>query len=201
MLLASFDEENAIAPVSQEFVGKTNQQLWDTYGTSFGGAILPADAMPVSFVEGGVVGSAPTATPTTPPLYDMAGEGGGGILINPGTLTNFTPPSDDEEEASLSTAQASIVAEATRDLVMPISAPLNAERPPSQFSSRTAPHPQQLIAADSPITHSVQEGERSEKDEEIEATMEAGRNDDRADEPDHSVTWEQALDEVFGQLD
>ena len=82
-------DQESIVPIPQEFVGLTNQQLWNTYGTSFGGALLPGDAAPVSFVDGGVVGSAPTATPTTPPLYDMTNEGGDGILVDPGTLTNF----------------------------------------------------------------------------------------------------------------
>ena len=86
--LESSDSES-IVPIPQEFVGLTNQQLWNTYGTSFGGAIIPPDATTVSIVDGGVVGSAPTATPTTPPLYDMTNEGGDGILVNPGTLTNF----------------------------------------------------------------------------------------------------------------
>lgn len=88
----SVDPEASVAPISPEFAGQTNQQLWDRYGTSFGGALLPADAMTVGFVEGGVVGSAPATPGTTPPLYDMTAEGAAGIIIDPGTLTNFSGP-------------------------------------------------------------------------------------------------------------
>ena len=87
--LTELDQSQLVAPVSNEFVGLTNQQLSDTYGTSFGGAIAPADAVSVDLVEGGLVGSIATTTPTTPPLYHMASEGEYGILVDPGTLTNF----------------------------------------------------------------------------------------------------------------
>ena len=97
------DPEGSIVPISTEFAGLTNRQLWDRYGTSFGGALLPPDAMPVSFVDGGVVGSAPATPATIPPLYDMTAEGAAGILENPGTLTNFNgplPSNNDQGETS-----------------------------------------------------------------------------------------------------
>ena len=78
--------------VPEEMIGQTNQQLMDRYGTSFGGAITPADATNVEFVVGGTVGSVAEPAATSPPLYDVASEGAGGILIDPGTLTNFTGP-------------------------------------------------------------------------------------------------------------
>ncbi|MCR9197394.1 MAG: G8 domain-containing protein, partial [Planctomycetaceae bacterium] len=90
--LETLDNGSLIAPVSSEFVGQTNQQLQDRYGTSFGGAITPADATPVSWVSGGVVGSAAAPPATYPPLYSMIGEAQPAILVDPGTLTNFDGP-------------------------------------------------------------------------------------------------------------
>ena len=55
--LVTLDQSQLVAPVSNEFVGLTNQQLQDTYGTSFGGAITPSDATASSFISGGHIGS------------------------------------------------------------------------------------------------------------------------------------------------
>lgn len=75
--------------IPAEFVGKTNQELHDRYGTSFGGAIIPQDATTADFLTGGVVADLPSAEPTDPPLYDVRVEEA--VLIDPGTLTDFTP--------------------------------------------------------------------------------------------------------------
>ncbi len=82
--------EHETVRLPEEMIGQTNQQLKDRYGTSFGGAIAPADAASVEFVSGGVVGSIAPPAATSPPLYHMANEGAGGVLIDPGTLTNFS---------------------------------------------------------------------------------------------------------------
>lgn len=78
-----------------ELLGATNQQLNDRHGTSFGGAITPADAQSVDFVAGGVVGSLAQPASATPPMYDVRSEGAAGVLVDPGTLTNFSGPVTD----------------------------------------------------------------------------------------------------------
>ena len=95
--------EIAEAPgqVPASMLGLTNQQLRDRFGTSFGGATIPADAVADDFLLGGVVGSISDPPPAYPPLYHAAGETAGplGLMIDPGTLTNFdgpaTPSADD----------------------------------------------------------------------------------------------------------
>ena len=89
-------------PAPAEFVGLTNQQLQDRYGTSFAGEITPEDAQSVSWLSGGVVGSLPSPGQTEPPLYDLRDGGEGNIPIL-GNLTNFdtsqlpTGGSDDDD--------------------------------------------------------------------------------------------------------
>ena len=84
--------EESIVPISTEFVGLTNRQLQDRFGTSTGGAIIPADARSVAFLSGGVLGSpAPLAT-VFPPLYDMTNEGNPPIVVSSGNLRNFDAP-------------------------------------------------------------------------------------------------------------
>ena len=99
--------EDSRAPVPTEFVGLTNQQLEDTYGTSFGGEITPADAQTVSWLTGGVVGSLAEPGQTAPPLYEMR-DADTFDVVSLGTLANFDPSQlptgesddegDDEEE-------------------------------------------------------------------------------------------------------
>ncbi len=70
------DPEELIQPVPSTYVNRTNQQLHDAFGLSFGGAFIPQGARTDSRVVGGVVGPAapvPTALPT---LLDMTNEGG-----------------------------------------------------------------------------------------------------------------------------
>ncbi|MEL6107252.1 MAG: G8 domain-containing protein [Planctomycetota bacterium] len=91
--------EHPAVRLPQEMIGATNQQLNDRYGTSFAGAITPSDAVSVDYLTGGVVGAVAPPPATSPPLYDMASEGEGGVLVDPGTLTNFSgglPPGDDD---------------------------------------------------------------------------------------------------------
>ena len=87
----SFSPTGELHPlVPNEFEGLTNAELFDRYGTSFGGALIPADAQQVDFIEGGVIGSLPAAEPTWPPLYDIRDSlDGEFVLVDPGTLTNF----------------------------------------------------------------------------------------------------------------
>ena len=89
-------------PAPVEFVGLTNQQLQNRYGTSFAGEITPDDAQAVSWLSGGVVGSLPSPGQTTPPLLDLR-DGGEGSYPDLGNLTNFDTnqlptegPDDDE---------------------------------------------------------------------------------------------------------
>lgn len=84
--------EEAIVSISSEFVGLTNRQLRDRYGTSVGGAIMPADARQVAFLAGGVIGSAATPATIYPPLYDMTNEGNPPIVVSSGNLRNFNAP-------------------------------------------------------------------------------------------------------------
>ena len=77
-----------------EMIGQSNQQLRDRFGTSFGGAVIPDDATPLDFLQGGLVGSVAEPAATSPPLYHMASEGADGLLVDPGTLTNFSGPVD-----------------------------------------------------------------------------------------------------------
>ncbi|HBE67333.1 MAG TPA: hypothetical protein DDW52_04215, partial [Planctomycetaceae bacterium] len=79
------------APVPSEFVGRTNQELQDRYGTSFAGEITPADASAVPWLSGGVVGGLAAPGQTTPPLYDLRDGGDSFAIIDPGNLTNFDP--------------------------------------------------------------------------------------------------------------
>ncbi len=90
--------------VPTEFVGLTNQQLQDTYGTSFGGEITPTDAQTVSWLTSGAVGSLALSGQTDPPLYELR-ESETIDVVSLGTLTNFDPsqlqtgiPSDEEGE-------------------------------------------------------------------------------------------------------
>ncbi|MEM7393511.1 MAG: hypothetical protein AAF492_14290, partial [Verrucomicrobiota bacterium] len=82
--------EEGIVSVSSEFVGLTNRQLHNRFGTSFGGALLPAGASRAAHVAGGFVGPVAPDPIVFPPLYDMTNEGGSAILIQEGNLNNFT---------------------------------------------------------------------------------------------------------------
>ena len=84
--------EESIAPVSSEFVGLTNSQLLSRYGTSVGGAIIPAGARTASFVSGGVIGAATPVATILPPLYDMTNEGNPPLVVSSGNLRNFNAP-------------------------------------------------------------------------------------------------------------
>ncbi len=90
------------APVPTEFVGLTNQQLQDQYGTSFAGEITPDDAQTAPWLSNGVVGSLAAPGHTSPPLYDMRDGGDIFAVVEFGTLTNFDPNvlgnGDDENE-------------------------------------------------------------------------------------------------------
>ena len=79
------------APVPEEFIGLTNQQLQEQYGTSYAGEIIPADAQTVPWLSNGVVGSLAAPGQTTPPLYDMRDGGDLFAVVDQGTLTNFDP--------------------------------------------------------------------------------------------------------------
>ena len=83
--------EDALIQIPSQFIGRTNQQLMDRYGTSLGGAITPADARGVSYVDGGVVGSASPRVTVLPPMYDMVNEGNA-TVVNSGNLLNFNAP-------------------------------------------------------------------------------------------------------------
>lgn len=48
--LVLFPEPREDVPL--EYVGLTNQQLWDQYGVAFGGAVAPSDAYTVPQVVG-----------------------------------------------------------------------------------------------------------------------------------------------------
>ena len=78
--------------IPEALIGATNQTLMTNHGTSFGGAITPEDVTQVSWLSGGVVGSISPPPATYPPLYHMASEGAGAVLVDPGTLTNFDGP-------------------------------------------------------------------------------------------------------------
>ncbi|MEM7313922.1 MAG: hypothetical protein AAF497_12295, partial [Planctomycetota bacterium] len=93
VLLQELDPEGLIVPVSQEFVGRTNQSLMDQYSTSFGGALIPSGASASAMVDGGLIGPETPPTNISPPIYSMVGEAFPPILIDPGNLTNFDPPS------------------------------------------------------------------------------------------------------------
>ena len=69
------DLEDPIEVIPDRYIGKTNQQLFDQFGLSFGGALHPDNAKKASFVTGGVVGSAAPAATVFPRLFDMTGEG------------------------------------------------------------------------------------------------------------------------------
>ncbi|MEM6363627.1 MAG: dockerin type I domain-containing protein [Planctomycetota bacterium] len=73
--------------IPQEFVGKTNQQLQDMYGFSFGGNLIPDGAQMVNWIEGGVVGALSPANSNYPSLYDTTGAG-----ENPDTLPGGPVP-------------------------------------------------------------------------------------------------------------
>ena len=90
--------------IPAEMIGATNQQLNDRHGTSFGGAIIPSDATAADYLEGGVVGSPSPPAATTPPMYDVRSEGAGGVLVDPGTLTNFSGPTsggNDDDDSDM----------------------------------------------------------------------------------------------------
>ncbi|MEM7113463.1 MAG: G8 domain-containing protein [Chloroflexota bacterium] len=61
--------------VSNQYVNKTNQQLQNQVGSSFGGTLLPADAQTYPDIHGGKLG-APTAppTPTATPTATATGQ-------------------------------------------------------------------------------------------------------------------------------
>ena len=61
--------------IPQEYVQKTNQQLQNTYGMSFGGNLIPAGAQQVSWIEGGKVGALSAANTNYPQLYDTTAAG------------------------------------------------------------------------------------------------------------------------------
>ena len=86
-LTAELHEES---PVPTEFIGQTNQQLLDTYGTSFGGEITPTDAQAVLWLTGGVVGSLAEPGQASPPLYEMRAADTIDV-VSLGSLTNFDP--------------------------------------------------------------------------------------------------------------
>ncbi len=52
--------------VPEEYVGKTNQELYEQYDMLFGGAFIPRDAVALDYILGGKVGSI-APTPTTVP--------------------------------------------------------------------------------------------------------------------------------------
>ena len=62
-------------PKETAYLDKTNQQLQNQYGLSYGGRITPPNATQVDWLDGGLVGAAPPAATVFPPLYDMTGEG------------------------------------------------------------------------------------------------------------------------------
>ena len=84
--------EDSRAPVSAEFVGQTNQQLQQRYGSSFGGEITPADARSVSWLSGGVVGRLPAQGQTVPPMYEMRDPDDAFGVVSSGNLRNFDAP-------------------------------------------------------------------------------------------------------------
>ncbi len=71
----TFPPEETILPIPSGYRNRTNQQLQDSYGVSFGGAILPADARRVDYVTNGWVGSAAPAATVFPQLLDMTNGG------------------------------------------------------------------------------------------------------------------------------
>lgn len=79
------------APVPTEFIGLTNQQLQDRYGTSFGGEITPADARSAPWLTGGVIGRPASPGQTNPPLYEMR-DADTFDVVDSGNLTNFAAP-------------------------------------------------------------------------------------------------------------
>ena len=91
VLLTDFDPNDLLVPISNEFLNRTNQSLFDQYSTSFGGVITPASATTSGMITGGRIGPVSPPNNITPPMYSMIGEVP--ILIDPGTLTNFTLPS------------------------------------------------------------------------------------------------------------
>lgn len=57
------------------YINRSNQQLFDAFGVSFGGAFLPSDARKDSRVVNGKVGRPAPAATVFPRLFDMTGEG------------------------------------------------------------------------------------------------------------------------------
>ncbi|MEM7456484.1 MAG: G8 domain-containing protein [Planctomycetota bacterium] len=67
--------EESHEQIPQSYINKTNQQLQNRFGLSFGGAILPSNAQNVSWLTGGRVGTAAPAATNFPRLIDMTNEG------------------------------------------------------------------------------------------------------------------------------
>ncbi|MEM7457189.1 MAG: cadherin-like domain-containing protein, partial [Planctomycetota bacterium] len=66
---------NPIMQVPQSYVGKTNQQLQNQFGLSFGGNVTPSNAQNANWIRGGRLGSAMDAATNFPQLWDMTNGG------------------------------------------------------------------------------------------------------------------------------
>ena len=86
------EPDETIVSIPGEFIGLTNQQLQDRFGTSVGGAITPANARSESFISGGVIGTAAPEATVLPPLYDVVDDGLPPIVVSSGNLRNFNAP-------------------------------------------------------------------------------------------------------------
>ncbi len=67
--------DDPITIIPNGYANKTNQQLLNTYGYSFRGAITPAGASTDSRISGGLMGPASPAPTVFPPTFDMSNEG------------------------------------------------------------------------------------------------------------------------------
>ena len=180
-------------PVPASMIGLTNQQLMDRFGSSFGGAIVPEDAQEVGWLEGGLVGSIAPPAPASPPLYHPASETAGGlVLINPGNLTNFTPPG---QAASASSPQA------TPNLAgLPSPALASVRSDLSNTSSdppARAARPRFASAPRSVLEASSEGGEATDDSDELVWWHDEGESTAGSDS---SAFGRLALDEAFGQL-
>ncbi|MEM8671955.1 MAG: G8 domain-containing protein [Planctomycetota bacterium] len=75
VLLPEVPDGNLQFQIPQAYAEKTNQQLQDMYGMSFGGNLIPEGAQMVNWIEGGVVGALSPANSNYPPLFDTTGSG------------------------------------------------------------------------------------------------------------------------------
>ncbi len=67
--------EDLLERVPQEYFNKSNQELQNQFGLSYGGVIPPADARAVPYVSGGIVGTRAPASTRFPRLLDMTNGG------------------------------------------------------------------------------------------------------------------------------